>query len=185
MINNATIEQILAQYAILRNYCDTLWNSKFKAYYSRIQCRKGCSHCCILQSVNILEAYIIFKNSDNVLQDIQSGHCSTGRCVYLSPSGDCTIYPFRPILCRTHGLLLKSAEFIDNIARSCEFNFTGDVSDASAAAIDIDSITYNAEKLCCAFALAAGDLHLSSARVSLGDIRLKVLPDQLKELFHQ
>jgi hypothetical protein len=64
-------------------------------------------------------------------------------------------------------------------------NFTKDEKYPESAAIDIDSITVNAEKLCCAFALAAGDLHLSSTRIRLDDIRSGIIPEPLKELFQQ
>lgn len=150
-----------------------------------MQCRKGCSCCCILQSVNILEAYLIFRPINNEKLNIHQIQNNTDNCVFLTQSGDCSIYASRPILCRTHGLLLKSTEFTDNIARSCELNFTRDEEAPVAAAIDIDTITVNSEKLCCAFALASGDLHLSSIRIGLADISAGIIPEPLKELFLQ
>jgi Fe-S-cluster containining protein len=150
-----------------------------------MQCRKGCSHCCILQSVNILEAYLIFRNLNDEEPDIQTSQDTNDFCTFLSSSGVCTIYSSRPILCRTHGLLLKSSEFTDTIARSCDLNFTSNSSFPTNATVDIDSITINAEKLCCAFALAAGDLHLSTIRIRLEDIKSRIIPEPLKELFLQ
>jgi Fe-S-cluster containining protein len=185
LINRTIIQQILAQYSILRNYCDTQWNSTFAANSSSMQCKKGCSRCCILQSVNILEAYLIYRQLKNDHLNIRTLQSDEDCCAFLSPSGECTIYISRPLLCRTHGLLLKSVEFTDTIARSCDLNFTDTISHSTHTTIDIDTITVNAEKLCCAFALAAGDLHLSSIRIRLEDIRSGSIPEPLQELFQQ
>ncbi len=185
LINRTTIQQILSQYAVQKNYCDMLWNRTFTGYSSHMQCRKGCSQCCILQSVNILEAYIIFRNINEEHPKDFTRFSNTDFCVFLSSSGDCTIYQSRPLLCRTHGLLLKSSEFIGNIARSCELNFIGNEEHPDGADVNINSLSVNTEKLCCVFALAAGDLHLSSIRIRLEDIRSGSIHEPLKELFLQ
>jgi hypothetical protein len=101
----------------------------------------------------------------------------------LSESGECTIYTFRPILCRTHGLLLIGKEFDGGIAHTCDRNFTRENIDTFKAAIDIDRITLNTEKLCCALALAAGNLQLSSVRIALNKLIKRELPEELRPIF--
>jgi hypothetical protein len=81
--------------------------------------------------------------------------------------------------------MLKSREFGSGTVHTCQYNFTSDDSNTTESAIDIDTITFNAEKLSCAFALAAGDLQLSSIRVSLQDIISDNVPRELKFLHQQ
>jgi hypothetical protein len=51
------------------------------------------------------------------------------------------------------------------------------------AAVDIDRITLSTEKLCCALALAAGDLQLSSVRIELKDLINGAIPEELRPIF--
>jgi Fe-S-cluster containining protein len=51
-------------------------------------------------------------------EDILGGE----RCIFLDDSGQCDVYPVRPVICRTHGPAVRMPE--QNLAW-CELNFSG------------------------------------------------------------
>ena len=70
-----------------------------------IHCQKGCSSCCLKLTVWPVEFYAILNEMKAVnwpkpVEDNQRA------CGYLDEHGACQMYPFRPIICRTHGLPL-------------------------------------------------------------------------------
>ena len=82
------------------------------------------------------------------------------------------LYPARPLICRTHGILLRSKEFTDRIAVSCPFNFTtidhATINDADA--LNVDTITTGLAKLNAAFCLLLGDVKKAKERIALSDL---------------
>ena len=165
----SSFQEIADSYKKLCNYCETFWNRVAGKFPAEFACAPGCSTCCELQSVNLLEAYVI------------AGHCGPGipsaprlpdsGCPFLT-NNLCRIYPARPIICRTHGLLLKSREFRDRTAPSCPFNFT--TVDHAAIddgyALDVDMVTMDLAKLNAAFCLLLGDIKKVSERITLRDL---------------
>ncbi|MBC97727.1 MAG: hypothetical protein CME63_08255 [Halobacteriovoraceae bacterium] len=116
-------------------------------YSSAMNCQKGCSHCCISDlSIFHWEADLILdwfsdltldqradlkkkwsQSQQELKNDIQSfkdvfGNASLS-CVFLY-EGQCSIYPRRPIICRTQGMGLKWSE--DGLLKRdcCPLNFT-------------------------------------------------------------
>lgn len=69
-----------------------------------VTCRRGCARCCV-EGLSVLpvEAALILQSG---LTPPATG--SAGMCAFLDETGDCTIYQARPVLCRTHGLALKT-----------------------------------------------------------------------------
>jgi Fe-S-cluster containining protein len=174
-----TPNDILDKYKKTCAYCDAFWKRVFEKFSNQCACKSGCSACCELQSVNLLEAFVI---ADHCSRDRKGrGHKCLGvssasprpdnACPFLADNR-CRIYPARPIICRTHGLPLKSREFTDRIAVSCPFNFT--TLDHTAIddgyALDTDAVTLDLAKLNAAFCLLLGDVKKANERIALRDL---------------
>jgi Fe-S-cluster containining protein len=166
----ATLQEISNHYEKLCNYCDNFWKRTVDEFPDAFACAPGCSTCCELQSVNFLEAYVIAGYvSDHLRQSVCPP--SEGRCPFLADDR-CRTYRVRPLICRTHGLLLRSKEFTDRIAVSCPFNFT-DIDHATiddAYILDVDTVTTGLAKLNAAFCMLLGDVKKTKERVSLSDL---------------
>ncbi len=90
-----------------------------------IACRRGCSSCCILGSVNALEAWHLrgaFEALPPEEREIvrRRADSDEDRCVFLHREA-CLIYADRPVICRTHGLPILVEGRVDH----CPKNFTG------------------------------------------------------------
>lgn len=159
-------EEIFQNYKVLCSYCDNFFQTVMTKYPSFVDCHKGCSDCCELDSVNALEIYSIlrFLKSQPLLTTKTSDNQKS--CALLNENY-CMIYPARPLICRTHGLLLKSHEFTQSAMHSRMRNFI-DIADIENDYIfDSDRITSNLVKLNYAFCLTIGKSELSSERFPL------------------
>jgi uncharacterized protein len=164
-------QEIIDRYNNLRDYCDMFWKQVSSKFPTALACGSGCSTCCELQSVNFLEASVIARYcTDNDVAPIRSPR-PHGTCPFLA-DGRCRIYPVRPLICRTHGLLLKSKDFKDRIAVSCPFNFAAKdhAAVADRYALDVDTVTAGLAKLNAAFCLLHGDIKKASERIALVDL---------------
>jgi len=165
------VPDIMDNYRKLCAYCDSIWNRVREIYPNEIACRKGCGICCELQSVNQIEAYAIrsyIVNNKNLLDDARVDDVvidddivdtdNTDSCPFLRKQS-CSIYPARPIICRTHGLILRSSEFpLSRQAASCPYNFPSVHPNdfPPELAVDVDAITKNLVNLNLAFCMASG-----------------------------
>ena len=84
----------------------------FTFYSKEICCQKGCSACCEKGDYPISELELRhlmngFASLDNELKKIVQNNFSKmvkgGQCPFLIDKA-CSIYPYRPIICRVHGL---------------------------------------------------------------------------------
>jgi len=173
------LQAIIANYQKLCAYCDAIWKRVIAAYPNEIACREGCGICCELQSVNQLEAHVIRAHINTVntviLYDGDDDKTSPHTCPFLrGESQSCAVYPARPVICRTHGLILRSTEFTLTQAASCPYNFPSihpnDVPPELTA--DVDRVTKNLTNLNLAFCLSSGiDIRdESNSRVRLRDL---------------
>jgi hypothetical protein len=72
----------------------------------RLQCRRGCSDCCVDGlRVSIAEAARIAASHAALLE--AGSPAPAGRCAMLSDDGACRVYADRPYVCRTQGLPLR------------------------------------------------------------------------------
>ena len=91
---------------------DKKLDSYFKEHREFIFCRKGCSSCCEkgdyplsqLELEYLMQGFLALDNErkkivQNNFKDIKTG----GACPFLI-NKECSVYSFRPIVCRTHGL---------------------------------------------------------------------------------
>jgi len=194
---------IVDNYRKLCVYCDSIWNSVIEAYPDEIACREGCGICCELRTVNQIEAYVIRSYIDNnknfgddkcdddmnvdndgIIVDTGDTNVNNGdefidndnadACPFLRRQS-CTIYPARPIICRTHGLILRSSEFpLSKQAASCPYNFPSIRPDdfPQELTADVDIITKNLVNLNLAFCMANGVS--AEIRVLLRDLAEKL-----------
>lgn len=73
---------------------------------ARLQCRRGCSACCVDGiTVFAIEAERIRANNKGLLA--QGAPHPAGACAFLDAEGACRIYADRPYVCRTQGLPLR------------------------------------------------------------------------------
>ncbi len=95
----------------------------------RLQCRRGCSACCVDDiTVFGVEAERIRTRHAELLS--RGAPHPPGACAFLDTEGACRIYADRPYVCRTQGLPLRWTE--EGATRTveyrdiCELNETGD-----------------------------------------------------------
>jgi len=90
-------------------FCADLSNK----FGSRLQCRPGCALCCG-RDIEVLPVEFHFVRSRPDLSDAAlqrgPGFQRQDTCAFLQRNR-CTVYPLRPVICRTHGLplLVRSA----------------------------------------------------------------------------
>jgi len=170
------LQTIFDNYYKLCGFCDQLWDRVRKIYPQEIACRKGCGICCELKSVSLLEAYIIkLYLEENPLLSVDNVNLEVNKkCPFLCDDA-CLIYNARPLICRTHGLVLRSAEFDQTHAASCPYNFPSFRPDelSDEFTLDSDMITKNLMKLNLAYCMCKGMQEDSQKRVLLGDLYKK------------
>jgi hypothetical protein len=95
----------------------------------RLQCRQGCSSCCVDDlTVFEVEAGHVRRHHAELLA-IGAPHAA-GACAFLDEEGACRIYAERPYVCRTQGLPLRWTDDGDDGAVElrdiCPLNEAGD-----------------------------------------------------------
>lgn len=159
------INDILTSYYQLRDYCDRFFESIAFEFRPYIQCRVGCSSCCNLESVSALEGHII--------QDYLSQHplpeftSQSSACVFLQ-NDECLIYKVRPLICRTHGLIIADGDKATP-ERTCDLNFRNvNLRNwNSSYTLNMDRITENLIRLNILFLHIRGDDINDVTRLSL------------------
>jgi Fe-S-cluster containining protein len=100
----------------LHNFYDELHEKTQKLeqiHASRLNCKKGCSNCCVDGlTVFTIEAENIKQNHADLLPNEQPN--INGGCAFLDENGACRIYESRPYVCRTQGLPLRWMDEVDD-----------------------------------------------------------------------
>ncbi len=97
-------EEIIAEYREFLQDVDREAARLSELYSQYMVCRKGCSECCTDLSLLPLEWYALKEQTGT-----KKAPCPDGgdeRCALLNSEEACSFYPFRPLICRTHGLPL-------------------------------------------------------------------------------
>lgn len=102
---------------------------------AQMQCATGCADCCRQDlSVLVVEAVAILAALDEIPPDRRTQLGQRGPCALLLQER-CTVYPMRPLICRTHGLPIRydqsDVDEADTLS-CCQLNFTGDDPPAGA-----------------------------------------------------
>ena len=171
MCKRSALTPLIAQYQKLCQYCDEVFAATFEAFRSHMRCIRGCAACCILETVVPLEAYVIdsylHTSPPPILPVLQDGADQpTEQCIFLH-NNECTIYPVRPIICRTHGLpiIYPDREGID----TCPLNFTNiDLTSIDKRFLfDAETITENLMRLNLAFCIMTQKKNSAGDRIPL------------------
>jgi uncharacterized protein len=175
----ASLRAVLRQYRKLQTYCDTWFKAIVKKYPRDFVCKKGCGECCVLNGVCMLEAYSMTRAIKKTpLKKIKPNRKpSNGICVFLHDEF-CSVYAYRPIICRTHGLPIKSAFIQSNYLDCCPKNSARGLS-ARLAPEDVfplDVVNENLMRLNLAFCLLWSDPQLADKRLTMRDIRAGKIP---------
>jgi uncharacterized protein len=92
-------------------------------HQQHLECRLGCSYCCMDYSLLPVEYYAILEQLRSNTPGINP-EATGDDCIFLINNA-CTIYGFRPVICRTHGLPLLYMNDNDEWELSvCELNFS-------------------------------------------------------------
>lgn len=120
----------IARYLELRERIDADAARLTALHGANITCREGCTGCCVNFTVFPVEFFAILREMErDGLKPHQIPFDPAATCGFLH-EGLCRIYPYRPIICRTHGLPIL---YLDDTGGTlkwevsfCELNFTGD-----------------------------------------------------------
>jgi Fe-S-cluster containining protein len=132
---------VFDNYNTLLNKTDEKSKEITTRYADKIRCGKGCHSCCLHGlTVNGLERENIRRHlvstpglAEKAEVNAKANHHNGQRCSFLDADGACLIYEARPIVCRSHGVPLKTALESDpavHISSStahlsvCPLNFT-------------------------------------------------------------
>lgn len=87
-------------------------------------CADGCDACCLDFSVFPVEFFAVLHQIQSSGASVSFNEGNGEKCTLLNHSS-CSIYPFRPIICRSHGLplLYMDAEGEEWQLSFCELNF--------------------------------------------------------------
>lgn len=102
-------EDLPAALRVLHREIDREAGALAQRHAARLQCRRGCSSCCVDDlTVFEIEAERIRSRNGPLLRG-ESPH-PPGACAFLDGDGGCRIYDDRPYVCRTQGLPLRWTE---------------------------------------------------------------------------
>lgn len=169
-----TISDVISRYDSICAFCDSFWNKAVIYNSGQIHCHIGCSDCCELETVSAIEAFKIIMHIGLNAHNYSS--TDYRYCTFLE-NNKCRIYSCRPVICRTHGLLLKSGE--NSCVQSCPCNFKDCKTSDHTCILDWESLTMNLMKINMAFCTLAGFPELASERILLSDIASGKIPDKL------
>lgn len=130
--NSCDRDAIFATYFTAQQDTDRKFLEVKERNSDQIQCRAGCSSCCRPDlTVGVVEAASIRnalnQNPTKLLEIeklVRENPHQGNRCGFLTAKGECSIYEFRPIMCRAFGVPLSYT--LDDITESrgvCELNF--------------------------------------------------------------
>lgn len=103
-MESESLSESIIGYRLLRDEVDHLAADLERVHSQQVKCKKGCCECCLNLSVWPVEFFSILDElrRDN---DRQAVFNKAASCGFLCQD-ECIIYPYRPIICRTHGLPL-------------------------------------------------------------------------------
>jgi uncharacterized protein len=117
-----------------------------------ITCHAGCDDCCRRRfTVTAIEAEVIAEGLASLpaeVRELLAARSTRGDpavCPALEADGRCAIYPYRPVICRTHGLPIRFAPPPPArslpIVDACPRNFAGRDLGALPAEVVLDQTT--------------------------------------------
>ncbi len=106
------MNNLLNNYESFLKEFDLKLNDYFNSYSEYICCQKGCSHCCKkgdypvseLELVYIMRGYAQLENDLKIIVQKNIDTIEKGSVCPFLINNCCSIYKYRPIICRVHGL---------------------------------------------------------------------------------
>ena len=115
------------EYLRLRDEIDEHSEALENEHQNQLSCKSGCDLCCMDYNIFPVEFYSILNELQNKKfkpNSLSGKEEESSSCIFLNDH-KCTIYPSRPVICRTHGLPLLYTNNEDEWELStCELNFT-------------------------------------------------------------
>lgn len=142
-IDERKVAALLAEYRAAVEKIDAAVSAASAQAADALACKKGCDACCV-EGLSVLPVEALAIEASGLRAP---GEHKAGMCAFLDAQGACTIYAARPILCRTHGLPLKSKHsegargaltVIDDVS-VCALNFT-ERAPRAAETLDADAL---------------------------------------------
>jgi len=185
----ATVNDLLHTYLELCAFCDEFQKKASHRYPHDFKCRLGCADCCTLESVNGLEAFVLANFLQQLTiagQDDLLPATRKESCPFLV-NNVCVVYPARPLICRTHGLPIRSTSLTGGEIDTCPHNFTNRHSNEieRECVLDVDMITANLVRLNMAFGLLCGNSKIASNRYQLRNVVAGNLPLEITALIRR
>lgn len=116
-------KEIFEEYLSIREEIDAQCTKLWEQHNSYMQCKNGCSSCCQSFKVLPVELHAIIEGigSDEIEHHTEE---QEGACAFLI-NNSCSIYNWRPVICRTHGYpLVRLNEETESYEISfCDLNF--------------------------------------------------------------
>ena len=145
MVFKSHLHQCLILYGDLLATVDRTLNGIRHRYSAHIACRKGCACGCRNLTIFPIEALSL----TGAVQDLPAGAAARIRkraaaaslwdCPLLENRA-CSLYPFRPLICRTHGFPLQTIYNERLSIGYCRHNFKNMSSIPDDAVVDLDKI---------------------------------------------
>jgi uncharacterized protein len=168
-----------ANYLALRGAVDAHAERVYASH--ELACRAGCTACCRQDlSVSIVEADTIFgwlrhhgvgdACSDRTAVDdhpLFESLALDDACMFLGREGLCTIYPVRPIICRSHGLPLQVDGGVDVCPVSLPLQ-------ESPTVLDLEGLNLRLALIAQLYDVGEG-VHARVGRVALSEVRASAL----------
>lgn len=166
----------IQQYRELRNQVDQISEKLTLIHSEQMACQKGCCQCCMDLSVWPVEFYSIVEEM-KVANWPKPRLNHAKECCFLGEKGECKIYPFRPLICRTHGLPLvywhDDTEPPGYGVMFCQKNFinAGDLDFGPDNTLNMDTINEKLARINLDFLRERKDLNIRPAsRIELSDL---------------
>jgi uncharacterized protein len=136
----------LQNYHELVRRVDELCSNAEKLLSGHLRCAEGCSSCCKSITLFHVEAEAVLDGVNSLpqaeadlIRSLAEKNAAGDTCPLLL-NDRCLIYPFRPIICRTHGLPIIFSENGKRRVDYCPENLQGCKSVPGAAVIDLDRL---------------------------------------------
>lgn len=97
---------------------DAICTQLHEVHSEHTQCKKGCSSCCMNFCLLPVEFHFILEHLKDELVELNRS-AENDQCVFLVNNA-CSIYQYRPIICRSHGLPIL---FMDDEGENWNLSF--------------------------------------------------------------
>jgi len=125
-----SVDVLYRDYLRLRDRTDELCSRLFSRYRDWISCSPGCCACCSELFLLPVELYALRRQFTEHAA-VMPRRRSVGACPFLH-NRRCSIYPYRPLMCRVHGLPVQftveqpqDRDIPERVITWCDMNFPG------------------------------------------------------------